>query len=155
MKLLDFLIKGATVAELEATDKESVIAELLQALVKAKAVKKEDYKKVLGKILAREKQGSTGIGNGLAVPHVKQTKFVKRIVGVFGRSGHSIDYGAIDGAPCQLFFLLLTPKTGDAKHIEALQKVAQLARDADFCRFMLEAKNFKEVIELLEEVNAQ
>ena len=100
----------------------------------------------------REKQGTTGIGKGLAVPHIKQTKFVDRMVGVFGRSSTGIEYGAIDGAPCRLFFLILTPHKGDAKHIEALKKVALLARTPDFCRFMIEAKNLKEIIELLEEV---
>jgi len=152
MKLFDFLIKEGTIAELKAADKESAIAELLQAMVDAKAVKKADYKKVLKKILEREKQGTTGLGKGLAVPHIKLTKFVKRMVGVFGRSSQGIEYGAIDGAPCKLFFLILTPQDGDAKHVEALKKVAQLARNSDFCRFMAEASTLKEVLELLEEV---
>ena len=153
MKLFDFLIREATIAELKATDKESVIAEMTQALVKAGIITKEAYKKVLAKILNREKQGSTGIGKGLAVPHIKQTKHVDRMIGVFGRSKSGIDYGAIDGAPCRLFFLILTPKKSDTKHVEALKKVAQLARNSEFCRFMVEAKDEKEILELLEEVD--
>jgi PTS system nitrogen regulatory IIA component len=153
MKLFDFLRKDATIADLKATDKESVIAELLQSLVDIKAVKKEDYRKLLNKILDREKQGSTGIGKGLAVPHMKQSKHISRMVGVFGRCKHGIDYGAIDGAPCKLFFLILTPQKSDEKHVEALKKVAQLARNPDFCRFMAEAKDLKEIIELLEEMD--
>lgn len=153
MKLFDFLIKGATVADLKARDKDSVIAELLQSLVKHKAVKKENYKKVLNKILEREKEGSTGIGKGLAVPHLKQTRYVSRMVGVFGRCREGIDYGAIDGAPCRLFFLILTPRESDDRHIRALKKVAQLARNADFCRFMVEVKDVREIVDLLEEVD--
>lgn len=152
MKLFDFLIREGTIAELKAADKKSAIAELLQAMVDAKAVRKADQKKILKKILAREKQGTTGIGKGLAVPHIKLTKYVDRMVGVFGRSSRGIEYGAIDGAPCKLFFLILTPQEGDAKHVEALKKVAQLARDPDFCRFMVEARSLKEILELLEEV---
>lgn len=153
MKLFDFLIKRATIADIKARDKESVIAELLQALVKARAIKKENYDKVLKQVLNREKQGSTGIGKGLAVPHVKQTKHVKKMVGVFGRCKEGIKYNAIDGAPCKLFFLILTPQKSDVKHFEALKKVAELARNPDLTRFMTEAKNLKEIIELLQEVD--
>jgi mannitol/fructose-specific phosphotransferase system IIA component (Ntr-type) len=153
MKLFDFLIKQATIADMKARDKESAIVELLAALVKARAIKKENYKKVLKQILNREKQGSTGIGKGLAVPHIKQSKYVNRMVGVFGRCSRGIDYDAIDGTPCKLFFLILTPQKSDAKHMDALKKVAQLARSADFCRFMTEAKDLKEIVELLEEVD--
>ncbi len=153
MKLFDFLIKGATVADLKARDKDSVIAELLQSMVKHKAVKKENFKKVLSKILDREKEGSTGIGKGLAVPHLKQTRYVSRMVGVFGRCREGIDYNAIDGAPCRLFFLILTPRESDDRHIRALKKVAQLARNADFCRFMVEARDIGEIVDLLEEVD--
>lgn len=154
MRLFDFLIKNATIADLKAGDKESIIAELVQAMVKAKAIKKGDAKKVLNKVLEREKQGTTGIGKGLAVPHVKQTKYVDQMVAVFGRCREGIDYGAVDGAPCRLFFLILTPQKGDKKHVEALKKVAQLARSPDFCRFMIEAKNLKEILDLLEEVDS-
>jgi mannitol/fructose-specific phosphotransferase system IIA component (Ntr-type) len=153
MRFFDFLIKEATIPDLQARDKESVIAELLQAMVKAKAIKKENYKKLLPKIFERETQGSTGIGKGLAVPHVKRTKYVDRMVGVFGRCKHGIDYGAIDAAPCQLFFLLLTPEEANDKHLIAIKKIAKLARNADFCRFMIEARNLKEIVELLEEVD--
>ncbi len=153
MKLFDFLIKSATIAELKATDKESVISEMLDTLVKAKVLKKENRKKVLSKIIEREKQGSTGIGKAFAVPHLKNTRYVNRMVGVFGRCSRGIDFGAVDGAPCHLFFLILTPQRGDSKHIEALRKVAELARNPDFCRFMIEVKSRKEVIELLEEVD--
>jgi mannitol/fructose-specific phosphotransferase system IIA component (Ntr-type) len=153
MKVFDFLIKKATIANLEARDKASVIAELLQALVKARAIKKDNYKKVLRQILNREKQGSTGIGKGLAVPHVKQTQYVNRMVGVFGRCKQGISYGAIDGAPCQIFFLILTPKKSDIKHTEALKKVALLAQNPDFSRFMTAAKDLKEILELLQEMD--
>lgn len=153
MKVFDFLIKKATIVDIKSIDKESAIKELLQAMVKARAIKKENYNKVLKQILDREKQGSTGIGKGLAVPHVKQTKFVKKMVGVFGRSRKGIEYGAIDGTPCKLFFLILTPEKSDAKHMEALKQVAQLARNPDFVRFMGEAKDLKEIMELLQEVS--
>jgi len=153
MNLFDFLIKSATVADIKARDKESVIAELLQSLVKHKAIKKENYKRVLNKILEREKEGSTGIGKGLAVPHLKQSKYVDRMVGVFGRCREGVEYDAIDGTPCRLFFLILTPRESNDHHIKALKKVAQLARNADFCRFMVEAKDVKEMVDLLEEVD--
>jgi PTS system nitrogen regulatory IIA component len=153
MRLFDFLIAGATIADLKARDKESVIAEMLDSMVKHKAIKKQNHKRILTKILEREKEGSTGIGKGLAIPHLKQTKYVSRMVGVFGRSREGIDYDAIDGAPCRLFFLILTPHESDDHHIKALKKVAQLARNADFCRFMVEARDVKEMVDLLEEVD--
>jgi mannitol/fructose-specific phosphotransferase system IIA component (Ntr-type) len=155
MKLLDFLVKEATVENLTGSDKESVVKEMVSALVKVKVLKESAVKDVVQKILEREKQGSTGIGNWLAVPHLKHTRHVDRIVGVFGRSRAGVDFGAIDGSHCHIFFLLFTPKKEATNHLEALKKVAQLARDADFCRYLRDAKDLKEILELLEEADAR
>jgi mannitol/fructose-specific phosphotransferase system IIA component (Ntr-type) len=155
MRLLDFLVKEATVENLVGSDKESVVKEMVQALVKVRILKQSAAKDVVHKILEREKQGSTGVGNWLAIPHLKQAPYVDRVVGVFGRSRAGIDFGAIDGAACHLFFLLFTPKKGVTDHLEALRRVAELAKDVDYCRYLRDAKDLKEILELLEEADAR
>jgi mannitol/fructose-specific phosphotransferase system IIA component (Ntr-type) len=155
MRLLDFLVKEATVENLVGLDKESVVKEMVQALVKVGILKQSAAKDVVHKILEREKQGSTGVGNWLAIPHLKQAPCVDRVVGVFGRSRAGIDFGAIDGAQCHLFFLLFTPKKGVTDHLEALRRVAELAKDVDYCRYLRDAKDLKEILELLEEADAR
>lgn len=155
MRLLDFLVKEATVENLVGPDKESVVKEMVSALVRVKVLKGSVVEDVVRKILEREKQGSTGVGNWLAIPHLKQAPYVDRVVGVFGRSRAGIDFGAIDGAPCHLFFLLFTPKKEVKNHLEALKRVAGLGKDPDFCRYLRDAKDLKEIIELLEEADAR
>jgi len=155
MRLLDFLVKEATVENLVGSDKESVVKEMVGALVRVKVLKERVLEDVVQKVLEREKQGSTGVGNWLAIPHLKQAPYVDRVVGVFGRSKAGIDFGAIDGAACHLFFLLFTPKKEAKNHLEALKRVAELAKDVDFCRYLKDAKDLKEIVELLEEADAR
>ncbi|MFH1423265.1 MAG: PTS sugar transporter subunit IIA [Planctomycetota bacterium] len=153
MKLLDFLVKGATIENLVSDNKESVVEELVQALAKTEVIKASVQKEIIQKVMEREQQGSTGIGNCLAVPHLKQTVHVEKTVGVFGRSKAGIPFGAIDGVKCHLFFLILNPKKEMTAHLEALRRVAHLSKDIDFCRYLKDAKNLKEILELLEEAD--
>lgn len=149
--MLAFLTKDTVKLKVDATDKNGVISELVAVLASAGKIEKKDIDAVTASILKRESLGSTGIGNGLAIPHAKASPHVKGLVGAFGRSEHGIDYGAVDGEKCKLFFLMVSPANGVETHLKILKKLATLARDKTFCRFLGEAKDEEEIVGLLRE----
>lgn len=149
--MLGFLTKDLIKLRLDSADKTGAISELVTLLVSRGKVDKKDQEAVTQEIMKRESLGSTGIGHGLAIPHAKASKLVKGLVGAFGRSTRGIDYGAIDGAPCNLFFLMVSPQGEVESHLKILKKLASLGRDAHFCRFLVEAKDEDEVMALLKE----
>ncbi len=88
----------------------------------------------------REKLGSTGVGNGIAIPHGKLPKLTK-LFGLFARLERPVDFEALDGQPVDLVFLLLAPETAGADHLKALARVARLLRDADIARKLRESRD--------------
>jgi mannitol/fructose-specific phosphotransferase system IIA component (Ntr-type) len=149
--MLSFLSKDLIKLKLDAADKTGAITELVALLAERGKIDKKDQEAVTQAILKRESLGSTGIGHGLAIPHAKASPLVKTLIGAFGRSARGIDYGAVDGAPCTLFFLMISPPGGVDAHLKILKKLASLGRDAHFCRFLQEAKDEEEVMSLLKE----
>ena len=152
MKLSDLIDPKAIATELESTTKEDVIKEMVDILVSAKKVDDKDAKKLVAALMAREQLGSTGIGQGLAVPHAKHTS-VENLVAAFGRSKKGIDFDSLDGEPVYLVFLLLSNKEASGQHLEALAYITKLLRDDLFCRFLKEAKDHAELVELLREAD--
>ena len=152
MKLSDLIDSKAIVSELESTTKEEVIKELVEVLGAAGKIDAKDTKKLTAALMAREQLGSTGIGQGLAVPHAKHNS-VGNLVAAFGRSKKGIDFDSLDGEPVYLVFLLLSNKDASGQHLEALAYITKLLRDDLFCRFLREAKDTAEVIELLKEAD--
>jgi len=152
MKLSDLIDPKAIVSDLQSTTKEEVIKELIGALGAADKVDPKDAKKLVAALMAREQLGSTGIGQGLAVPHAKHNS-VTNLVAAFGRSKKGIDFDSLDGEPVYLVFLLLSNKEASGLHLEALAYITKLLRDDLFCRFLKEAKDHAELVELLREAD--
>ncbi|HOX05586.1 MAG TPA: PTS sugar transporter subunit IIA [Planctomycetota bacterium] len=152
MKLSDLIDSKAIVSEIQATTKEEAIKELVDALAGAGKVDPKDNKKLTAALMAREQLGSTGIGQGLAVPHAKHNS-VGNLVAAFGRSKKGIDFDSLDGEPVHLVFLLLSNKEASGQHLEALAYITKLLRDDLFCRFLKEAKDHAELIDLLKEAD--
>lgn len=152
--LLDFITAPVIALELEARDKEGAIQELFRLLVAADKLKQGDVGTLVDSVLERERLGSTGIGAGLAIPHVKASPLVDELVGAFGRSTRGIEWGASDGEPCHLFFLMVSPKEGVQVHLQILRKLATLGRSEHFCRFLRVAGTKDEVLATLQEVEA-
>ncbi|MEZ5963376.1 MAG: PTS sugar transporter subunit IIA [Planctomycetota bacterium] len=147
------LVAGAAVLEaIQATDKASALEEILGAAVQAKLVAKKDKAALLDRLHAREKLGSTGIGNGVAIPHVKGDE-IGRVGLVVARSLPGIDYEAIDGRPVHTLFLLLAPTDKGQEHLAALKWISGLARDTDFRRFFLAAESAPAIRDLLLEMS--
>lgn len=154
MKLLGFLEEDSILLDVQAVTKEQVIRELVAVLEKnGRLIKKgKVVEDVTKSVLEREKIGSTGFGGGIAIPHVKASPHVKELTGAFGRSSTGVDFGAVDGQPVKLFFLVVSPIDGTAEHLAVLRKLAQLGRNDHFLRFLRNARDEKDVASIIEEM---
>ena len=152
MKLADFLFPGAFVPELQSDDKEGVIRELVEALVRAKKLLRGNVTGVVDALLERERLGSTGIGKGIAVPHAKH-RSVKEVVGTVGLSPQGVDFAALDGELVYVFFLLVSSPNDAAGHLAALELLAETLKHETFCRFLRQCRTQQELVELLEEAD--
>lgn len=147
--MIQALIDSALILEaLEATSKQEAIDEILAASTEAGRIPSAVATKVRKKIVEREARGSTGIGNGVAVPHVKLDSIESTSI-VLARSPDGIDYEAIDGRPVHTVILILAPADAAEAHLQLLRWISGLARNADFRRFLGQAKDEAEIRELL------
>jgi len=133
---------------LTSTTKKEVLNELVNILVQGGL--KLDAKKAVEVLLQRENLGSTGIGDGVAIPHGK-TGDIQELVVAFGRSKNGIDFGAIDGKPVYLFFLLLAPEHSAGQHLKALAKISKMLKTVNFRKKLLEAKTASDLYKLIVE----
>jgi len=147
MKLMDFLISDAIEPEMKSTTKPEAIEELVALLKRSGAI--ADAGPVAEAILKREELGTTGIGEGIAVPHGKSDA-VNKLVAAFGRSGKGVDFNSIDGQPVQLFFLLIAPKDSAGPHLMALARISRLLKNRDFRKGLINAKNKAEILKICE-----
>ena len=148
MALIDLIKPEVIKVPLESKSKEAVIRELLQLLVDSGRL--NDFDTAYAALLAREARGSTGLEDGIAVPHAK-TDTVSSITLAMGIAPDGIDFRALDGKPSTLFFLMLAPPDQSGPHIEALSEIARLTQSKTFCRMLLRARDAEEVTELLTE----
>jgi len=123
---LDSLIdKQSVLANLKAPNKKQLLQELSQSLAAQVAI---DHRVIFETLLKREKLGSTGIGQGIAIPHGKLPS-ISRVYGMFARLAQPIDFDSVDGQPVDLVFVLLAPEDAGADHLKALAKISRLLRD--------------------------
>ncbi|MCA9151017.1 MAG: PTS sugar transporter subunit IIA [Planctomycetales bacterium] len=152
MKFADFICTDAIRCTLASEDKESVIRELVEALVKAGKVSADEHENVVKAIMDREELGSTGIGRGVAVPHTKHAS-VERLVGTVGISADGVDFDSLDGEKVQLLFLLVSPPDRPGDHLRALENISRQLRDEMFCKFLKQAKSNEDISQLLAEAD--
>ena len=155
MELLGFLDAELILPHLKATSKDEVLKEMLSLLRDKGRISKAAYTPLLEALRAREALGSTGMGNGIAIPHVKQSPDIHAVHGVFARSIEGVDYDAVDGEPVHLFFLMLSPRTESREHLHILRKLAKVGRNTHLCRLLLEAEGTEEVAGLLAELGEE
>ncbi len=146
------LFTEATIStKIAATDKNGVLTELVDLCVAAGKIPAKKRDAVLDALFARESLGSTGIGGGIAIPHVK-TDDAPDTVAALGVAKKKVDFAAVDGEPCSLFILLISPKAKANVHLDVLRWLSKLVRNADFCRFARNARDSKEALGLLREM---
>jgi len=146
MKIMDFLNKDAVSADLKSTTKKEVIKELANLLVKAGEIKKPD--ELVKILMARETLGSTGIGQGIGIPHGKSPN-VKKLTAAFGLSKQGVDFESLDGEPTHIFFLLVAPEESAGPHLKALAKISHLLKDKYFRDVLIKATEENEIIRII------
>jgi PTS system nitrogen regulatory IIA component len=154
MKMTDFVVEQAIVADLGAADRDDAIHELVDALVAAGAAPKSLRDDLAKQILDREKHGSTGFGKGVAVPHVKHEK-VKKMAAAIGISAKGVDFNALDKAPVYSIVLLLSPKDKPDEHLQAMETIFSNLQKDTFRKFLRQASSVQDVLDLLEEADIQ
>lgn len=152
MKLLGFLERDAIKVELEASTKDEAIRELVKVLAARGSVDPKSVDELYKSVLEREKKGSTGLGDGIAVPHVKESALVKTLCGAFGRSMKGIPFDAVDGKKVHLIFLICGAKGTSTEHIGILKKLAGLRQNEHFLRFLREAKDAEAIGDVIQEM---
>ncbi|MGE7880606.1 PTS fructose transporter subunit IIABC [Bacillus sp. NPDC094077] len=148
MKITELLKRDTVIMNLTASNKEAVIDELVEKLSGANRLNSEiEFKEA---ILKRESQSTTGIGEGIAIPHAK-TKAVKQPAICFGRSVSGINYESLDGQPAHLFFMIAASEGANNTHLETLSRLSTLLMDEGFRKQLLEAKDESELLRLFDE----
>lgn len=148
MKIMDFLSKGAIVAELKSTKKEDVIKELVDALIIAGEIEKRHRNKLIEALMAREELGSTAIGQGVGIPHAK-SDCVTKLVGAFGLTSKGVDFDSLDGEPVYILFLLVAPQDSAGPHLKALARISRLLKDKYFRDNLRACKDDKSIIKII------
>jgi PTS system nitrogen regulatory IIA component len=152
MKIMDFLNKKAVAVNLRATDKEGVIKELVDLLFKAGDIKNRD--ELVHALMNRESLGSTGIGQGIGIPHAK-TPNVKDVVAAFGLSQKGVNFDSLDGEPVYIFFLLVAPEESAGPHLKALARISRMLKDKYFRDMLRKAKDEREALHIIQEEDAK
>ncbi len=148
MKIVDILHADCIIPELHSQNKEEVLEELTTALLKYKGnLNKEALVEVL---LVRERLGSTGIGDGIAIPFGK-IRDLDELILLFGRSARGVEFDSMDGQPTHLFFLLMAPENSTGIHLRALAKITRLLTSAHFRQRLMESGTREEIFQVIRE----
>lgn len=146
IRLANLLKEKCINLSLESKDKKGVIKELVDLIHAARKLKnKNDFFKAM---LEREKIGSTGIGNGVAIPHVK-SKLVDDFILIFARKEEGIDFGALDGENTYLFFALASPADNIGGHLKILSEISRMVKDKFIVECLRKAENKKDVLTII------
>ena len=151
MKIIDILVKDALILNLGVSTKRDVLAEMAAALAKVEPQIEAD--RLLEVLLEREALQSTGIGEGVAIPHGKMVG-LDRLVASFARSTEGVEFDSIDGQPTYHFFLLVVPEHSGGQYLKALARISRFFRDVTFRQRLTDAESLEEVIRAIEEEDA-
>ena len=146
MKISELLNPQAIVADLQAKDKNRALAELTDSLILCEpSLNRDDVMAVLQE---REKLGSTGIGDGVAIPHGKLAG-ISELKLVFGRSRSGVDFESMDGQPAYLFFLLIAPEESVGVHLKTLARISKLLKDSVVRKKLMDAVDQQAIYQVI------
>ncbi len=148
MKILDLLDENSIIPELKGQSKRQVLEELVATIVKNKP--RLDRNRLMEVLLERERLGSTGIGDGIAIPHGKM-KDLDELMLSFGRSSQGVDFEAMDGKPVHLFFLLVAPENCAGIHLRALARIARLLKNSVVRKKLASASDKESILKVIQQ----
>lgn len=147
MEIVEMLGPSSVLAGLRATSKKQVLQELANHGAEASGL---TARTIFDALIERERLGTTGVGNGIAIPHGKLPG-IARIYGVFAKLERPVDFEAIDEMPVDLVFLILAPEGAGADHLKALAKISRLLRDRGVCEKLRQATSSDALYAILTE----
>ncbi|WP_028467663.1 MULTISPECIES: PTS IIA-like nitrogen regulatory protein PtsN [Nisaea] len=150
MEIADILIPEGVLPHLKVTSKKQALQELSR---RAADVTGLEQREIFDVLLERERLGTTGMGNGIAIPHGKLPS-LDRLYGIFARADRAVEFDAIDDKPVDVIFLLLAPESAGADHLKALARVSRLLRDKGICEKIRGADSVDAIYALLTEATA-
>ncbi len=155
MKLAGLFKSKSVLLDVDEQDVRGLFEKLVEALKEAEPFPDMDESKVVQALMDREKEGTTGIGGGIAIPHAKIDQ-VDETAGAFARTQEGLDFRAVDGEAVNLFFLVLSPKDEAELQLEALQKITNAIKNRPhLTKFLRRAETKKEVLELFQEADEE
>ena len=152
MKILDIVREELIIADLKAVSKKEAIEEM--AALAVRHDERLSLEPLLDVLLEREKLGSTGIGDGVAIPHGKIAG-IDAWISVFARSAEGIDFESMDNKKAHLFFLLVAPENSTGDHLKALAKISRLMKEPQFRMDLMEAKSREEILRAFSEEDSK
>jgi PTS system nitrogen regulatory IIA component len=152
MKIAEFLSPNAVVADLSSTTKPEVLKELCSSLARSNPLLRAD--RLVEVLQERERLGSTGIGEGVAIPHGKLGG-LSQLMASFGVSRGGVDFDAIDGKKTHLFFALVAPENSAGVHLKALARISRLFKNPSFRSAILAAPSAQEIYALIAQEDAK
>ena len=147
MKILDVLHKEAILVDLKAVDKKGVIEELVKPIASISGVNHDYLVRVL---MERERLGSTGIGEGIGIPHGKLKDLDSLLLG-FGLSRKGVNFESMDNRPTHIFFLLVTPENSTGLHLKLLARISRIVKNEPFKQKLLNAVDRDEIYTIIKE----
>ena len=152
MKFEEFVCFEATVPELQSQDRNGAIAELVSALTEAGRLPADASDEITKAVIKRENEASTGMGKGVAIPHVKHAA-VKNVVAVVGQSTAGIDFSSLDEQPVFAVILLISPADNPDQHLQAMENVFKHLQNEKFRKFLRQCRTPETLEDLLKEAD--
>ncbi len=152
MKFSDFICFGASIGNMEVTERDEVVVALIKSLDAAGRIKPGTCDEFIQAVIDRENEASTGMGKGVAVPHVKHA-LVEDVIGVVGNIPAGIDFAALDKQPVYSVILLLSPVDMPDRHLQAMENIFKHLQAEKFRRFLKQSSTFEAIEDLLREAD--
>lgn len=152
MELSDFVVPDAILPGLTVKSKDDAIRGMVESLTACGRIDEQYSEGIISAILKREELGSTGIGNGVAVPHTKHPA-VDQLTATVALSDEGVDFASLDGEAVHILFLLISPPDLPGDHLRGLESISRHLRNPNFCNFLRQARTQQEVVELLAEAD--
>jgi len=152
MKLSDIVVTAAVIPDLQAATREEAIEQLVTALAESGALPKKSIKDAIAAVMLREKQATTGIGKGIALPHAK-IKSIKKVIGAIGRSSRGIDFNALDSKPVYIVLLLLSNPDNPDEHLQAMETIFKHVQRDIFRKFLRQSETTEAIADLIQEAD--
>ena len=148
----DLVSSDSIIGNLVSTTRNEVLAEMVDKLIKVGEIPADCRESILMALIEREEITSTGLGNGIAIPHAKHPT-ISKMTGLIARSKEGVEFDSLDGKPVNIFIMLLSSQELVQQHLYSLAYVAKHLNDEIFRSFILNARDEKEITELLDEAD--